>query len=182
MTALALPALALVDKAKACSVPPTGRYEPEQAYGSCDPDLIENWPDGLLQQTNAYGSWYTYGQLQVPAHTVLATDTVMRAQLTGGQYADFTELLTWAGGGAAAGELSRVGNHGYAFRNGYGVGVAVAFWIGWNAGTFIHLNGPAVDSWLRDSSAAAFIRSYGSAMGSILSSGGGGSLLVVRLR
>ena len=72
---------------------------------------------------------------------------MVQANLEPGQYANWTELATGIGIGVGAAEYGQT--RGYAWRNGYGAGIAGAAWVGWNIGTFIYLNGPAVDSWIR---------------------------------
>jgi hypothetical protein len=159
---LVLPA-ARVAQAAYCSNPPIGRFEVEQAYGDCDPALVENWPVGYMENVNTLSSGIVFGRSPFPRTPIPVrnlNDLAVRAGLTPGQYMDFQDLLNGATGGVAAAELSRVGSGRFAFSNGYGVGAALGFWIGYQAGTFLYQSGAAVQNWLFNTSMAQFMRDF----------------------
>lgn len=146
------------------SVAPIGKGVGTTAAGWCpsgytwdgdgcikDYTKMVNWsPTSWRSTVDYYSSYWATGQMQLPANTLARyseDDPLYQAQFTPGQYLDWRDLANMAGVAALGESLAQ--NRIYAYRNGWFAGGALAAWVGWNTGTFIHLNGVAVDSWIR---------------------------------
>ena len=133
--ALALPAARV---AQACSNPPVGRYEPEQAYGDCGESWIGNQYPEYYAAINTFNMVSGATQIAPGTRRISGLDDPwLRAQLQPGEYADFGDLanMIQVGGGlGAAWGVRRGGARGAGVGAALGGGGMALLWLGYNWG------------------------------------------------
>ena len=124
--------------AQACSNPPIGRYEPEQAYGDCGETWVGNQYPEYYAAINTINM--IAGKTPMPPGTRRISgfdDPWFQAQLRGGEYADLSDLRDlMVYGGAIGGSygLRRGGSRGAAVGAVLGAEAAAIMWFGYNMG------------------------------------------------